>query len=106
MFVVTPDTGSFRLELWRPGEGGGTRTRLIAETRSPAIQSGTEWNRLVVRAVDADILLLVNGEIVGQVHDETLKTGALALGVGKDAGALAFANGDARFANLVVSAVK
>jgi hypothetical protein len=40
------------------------------------------------------------------VRDETLKTGALALGVGKEAGALAFSNGDARFANLVVSAVK
>jgi hypothetical protein len=106
VFVVTPDTGSFRLELWRSGEGDGTRTRLIGETRSPAIQSGTEWNRLVVRAVDADILLLVNGQVVGQVRDETMKTGALALGVGKEAGALAFSNGDARFANLVVSAVK
>jgi hypothetical protein len=106
VFVVTPDTGSFRLELWRSGEGDGTRTRLIGETRSPAIQSGTEWNRLVVRAVDADILLLVNGQVVGQVRDETMKTGALALGVGKETGALAFSNGDARFANLVVSAVK
>jgi hypothetical protein len=106
VFVVTPDTGSFRLELWQTGEGGATRTRLIDDTRSPAIQSGTEWNRLVVRAVDADILLLVNGQVVGQVRDETLKTGALALGVGKEAGALAFSNGDARFANLVVSAVK
>src|SRR4051812_18593922 len=40
VFVVTPDTGSFRLELWRSGEGGANRTRLIGDTRSPAIQSG------------------------------------------------------------------
>ena len=33
VFVVTPDTGSFRLELWRSGEGEPTRTRLIGETR-------------------------------------------------------------------------
>ena len=55
-----PDTSGLFQELWRSGEGDPTRTRLIGETRSPAIQSGTEWNRLVVRAVEADILLLVN----------------------------------------------
>ncbi len=104
VFVVTPDTSSFRLELWRPGEGGTTtRARLIDETTSPAILFGTDWNRLVVRAVDSDITLLVNGEVVGRAQNDTLKTGALALGVGKLPNALTFANGDARFANLVVS---
>ncbi len=60
----------------------------------------------MVRAVDADIMLLINGEVVGRVRDDSLKTGTLALGVGKLASALPFANGDARFANLVVTAAK
>jgi hypothetical protein len=106
VFVVTPDTQSFRLELWQAGADGPTRRRLIDETRDPAILPGTEWNRLAVRAVDSDLMLLVNGQVVGQVRDDTLKTGTLALGVGKQADAVRFANGDARFANLQVSGTK
>ena len=90
VFIVTPDTGSFRLELWRSGEGEPTRTRLIGETPSPAIQADTEWNRLVVRAVEADILLLVNGQLVGQVHDETLQTGGPGTGRGQGGGGAGF----------------
>ncbi len=106
VFVVNPDAQTYRLELWRATDQGGAHTRLIDETRSPAILTGTDWNRLVVRAVDADIMLLINGEVVGRVRDDSLKTGTLALGVGKLASALPFANGDARFANLVVTAAK
>lgn len=106
VFVVTPDASSFRLERWQPGESGTIRTRLIDETRTPAILTGTDWNRLVVRVVESDITLLVNGQVVGQAHDETVQSGALALGVGKQANAVRFAAGDARFANLVVSATQ
>jgi hypothetical protein len=104
--AVSPDRQSFWLERWGLGEGGQTRTRLIEETRSPAILSGTDWNRLAVRAVDNEIMLLVNGQVVGQARDETYQSGGLALGVGKESGALPFAAGDARFANLVVTAAK
>jgi hypothetical protein len=103
--VVTPDDQTFRLELWQQ-EGGSQRTvRLIGDTPSPAIQPGTAWNRLVVRAQGAEINLFINGQQVGKVNDETSLMGTLALGVGKRQDALALANADARFASLVVSGV-
>jgi hypothetical protein len=106
VFVVTPDKRSFRLERWEQTEGGTRQTRLIDDTPSAAILTGTDWNRLVVRAVDDDVLLLVNGEVVGRVKVDAFRNGGLALGVGKEAEALSFAAGDARFTNLIISAAK
>ena len=77
--------------------------RLIDDTRSPAIESGTRWNRLVVRAQGPEILVFINGQQVGRVNDGTLPTGTLALGVGKRTDALPLATADARFASLTVT---
>jgi hypothetical protein len=105
VFVVTPDDRTFRLELWQQ-ESGALRNRvLIPDTSSPAIEAGTAWNRLVVRALGPDLMLLVNGQVVGQFRDETWQTGTVTLGVGKKESAPAIGTGDARFANLVVTSV-
>lgn len=105
VLVVTPDDQTFRLELWQQ-EGGTQKTvRLIGDTPSPAIQPGTAWNRLVVRAQGPEISVFINGQQVGKVSDETWQMGTLALGVGKRPDALTLANADARFASLVVTGV-
>jgi hypothetical protein len=103
VLVVTPDDQTFRLELWQQEGSSQKVVRLIDDTRSPAIQSGTSWNRLVVRAQGPEILVFINGQQVGKVSDETLQTGTLALGVGKRQDALSLANADARFASLTVT---
>jgi len=103
VLVVTPDDQTFRLELWQQEAGAQKVVRLIDDTRSPAIQSGTRWNRLVVRAQGQEILVFINGQQVGRVNDGTLQTGTLALGVGKRPDALSLATADARFASLTVT---
>ncbi len=103
VLVVTPDDQTFRLELWQQEGGAQKVVPLIGDTRSPAIQPDTSWNRLVVRAQGPEILVFINGQQVGRVSDETFQTGTLALGVGKRQDALALANADARFASLVVT---
>ncbi|HZU05698.1 MAG TPA: family 16 glycoside hydrolase [Chloroflexota bacterium] len=100
VFAVTPDDGTFRLELWQ--QGGRARTALIGNTTSPAVYGGTSWNRLGVLAEGPEIQLLLNGQVVGRARDETFPTGTLALGVGVQESALAFSHGDARFTQLVV----
>jgi hypothetical protein len=103
VLVVTPDDRTFRLELWQQVDGAQTTVSLIGDTRTSAIEPGTAWNRLVVRARGPELLVFINGQQVGQISDESLPAGTLALGVGYRDNAVPFANADARFANLVVT---
>jgi hypothetical protein len=105
VFVVTPDDRTFRLELWQQESGALGKSVLIPDTSSPAIEVGTAWNRLVVRALGPDLMLLINGQVVGQLRDETSQTGTVTLGVRKKETAPAIGTGDAHFANLVVTSV-
>jgi hypothetical protein len=105
VFVVNPDDTTFRLELWQQVDGRQRRTPLIPDTPTRAVYEGTALNRLGVRADGPEILLFVNGQLVGRAHNDTYQSGGLALGVGVADDALSFAHGDARFSNLAVTAV-
>ena len=73
-------------------------TTLIDWTPSPAINAGTAANRIGVRAVGPQIVLLINGQEVGRVRDETFQEGRLGLGVESR-------QAEAHFDNLVVTSV-
>jgi hypothetical protein len=96
-YVVDPNDSTFRVER----TAGDTRRELLPWTKAPAIRQGTDLNRLGVRAEGPSIVLLVNGEEVGRLTDDTLGAGAIAFGIGN------FQNGaaDGRFDNLVVTAL-
>jgi tetratricopeptide (TPR) repeat protein len=95
---VDPDDGTYRLVRH---VNGGPSTTVIGRTRSAAIQGGTAINRLGVRAQDTEIVLLINGQQVGRIHDDRFRQGALALGVGQRQEGTA----EARFSNLVVTSI-
>jgi hypothetical protein len=96
-FIVDPNDGTYRLEI----EMGRGREELVRWTAAPSIRRGTARNRLGVRAEGSTLTLLANGEEVGHVQDDRLQGGGIAFGVGN------FRNGgaDARFDNLVVTAL-
>jgi hypothetical protein len=94
-FALAPDDGAFTLRRHTEQEG----TTVINWTPTEAINAGTAWNRLGVRAQGPDIVLLVNGEEVGRTRDDALHEGSLGFGVGHFADRAA----EARFTNLVVT---
>jgi hypothetical protein len=93
-FAVAPDDGAFTLRRNTERDG----TTIVGWTRNPAIQTGTAWNHLAVRAQGSEIVLLVNGQEVGRAEDTSLREGSLGFGVGHFADRPA----EARFRNLIV----
>ncbi|HLI26244.1 MAG TPA: hypothetical protein VKZ60_04190 [Chloroflexota bacterium] len=77
---------------------GGQATVLYDAAYSAAIAPGAP-NRLGIWARGADLVVVLNGQPVAQLRDETFAEGALALGVGAGASA---APVEARFTDLVV----
>jgi hypothetical protein len=96
-FVVDPNDSTFLLRR-NVGPGG---TNLIGWTHHPAIQPGTQRNRIGVRAQGPTIVLLVNGQEVGRAQDAALREGTIAFGVGN----LDDGPAEGRFGNLVVTGV-
>jgi hypothetical protein len=95
MFWVTPDQGGFYLSRY----GGAGRRELIPRTRTAVLWDGGATNRLGVRAQGAEIVLLINGQEVGRVTDDTSLRGQLGFVVtSRGEGET-----DARFSNLVVA---
>ena len=97
-FALAPDDGAFTLRRHSERDG----TTVIGWTSTEAINEGTAWNRLGVRAHGPEIVLLVNGKEVGRTRDDALRAGSLGFGVGH------FADGaaEARFTNLVVASLE
>ena len=96
-FALAPDDGAFTLRRHTEQEG----TTVIGWTPIEAINAGTAWNRLGVRAQGPEIVLLVNGKEVGRTRDDALREGSLGFGVGHFADRAA----EARFTNLVVTSL-
>jgi hypothetical protein len=97
-YDVDPNARTFRLIIIRPEDSRNRLTTLVGWTPSPAINAGTAGNRIGVRAVGPQIVLLINGQEVGRVRDETFQEGRLALGVESR-------QAEARFDNLLVTSV-
>jgi hypothetical protein len=97
VLTVTPDSRRFVLTR----VDGGRTAGLFERTDVAAINPGAEWNRLGVRARGEDIVILVNGQEVGRVHDDTYGAGTFAFGVGHAGGEPA----EARFRDFVVTSL-
>jgi len=94
-FVVDPNEPAFLVRRVQAGSG----TNLLPWTRSPAINAGSAWNRLGVRAQGTDFVLYINGQEVGRASDPAIREGVLGLGVGS----LEDGPAEGRFRDLVVS---
>jgi hypothetical protein len=93
--AVDPAARAYRLRLGT----GGDWTTLLDWTPTPAIEPGTVRNRLGVRAQGADLVLLVNGQVVGRTRHAQLADGGFSFGVGSSGEAPV----EGRFRNLVIS---
>jgi hypothetical protein len=94
-FIVDPNDSTYQLQRNTAPE----RRQLINWTRNPIIEAGTARNRLGVRVQGPEIVLLANGQEIGRAHDDALRSGTVAFGVGS----LRDGSADARFDNLLIS---
>ncbi len=98
-FQIFPNDGSFSLIRSDFADGAGRWTNLLERTPAAAINRGDAPNRIGVLAQGSRIVLLINGQAVGHVTDETYRDGFVELAVSASRDAQA----EARFSNLIVS---
>jgi hypothetical protein len=97
VLVVDPSDGRFLLVR----DVGMDTALLVDWTPARAIHRGAELNRLGVRVNGPSLVVLVNGQEVGRVRDETFPEGTVGFGVAN----LGSEPVEARFASLVVTSV-
>ena len=68
--------GAAKLVKWVDGEV----TELVGWVESPAIKTGTQTNRVTIRAAGPELGVSINGQSVLQASDGTFSSGDLALG--------------------------
>jgi hypothetical protein len=88
-FCSPPDGGCYKLtvlptaqslSLWH-GLYDGSSSTPIPQTTSRSIRPADQINRLGIEQNGAELVLLVNGDEIGRVHDDSLRGGVLWFGV-------------------------
>jgi hypothetical protein len=77
-FIVDPVHGTYGLQYTAPGNDAERFVWIVPPARSPLVRRGTEVNRLAVIAQGDWLRLFINGEQVGEGHDQHRPWGSIA----------------------------